>query len=76
MLRRTPRYTRNSVRVFTQGSLLSDPKRDSPSRLFNSVHNITVVYPDNTDVIYRHKTIAHVQLTAAIGRAALDDTTC
>ena len=34
------------------------------------------MYTVNTDVIYRHEAIAHVQLTTAIGRAALDDTTC
>ena len=62
--------------VFTQWTLLSYSKRDSSSRLFNSVHNITVMYTVNTDVIYRHETIAHVQLTTAISRTALDDTTC
>lgn len=50
-----------------------DPQRDAEARVLDELDDVGVRHADDGLAVHRQDPVAHLQLAAAVGRAALDD---
>lgn len=53
--------------------LRDDPQRDTQAGVFDQLDDVGVWHVDDGLTVHRQDPVAHLQLPAAVGRAALDD---